>query len=304
MGITFIFLDGFGLGENDAEKNPMVSSEMPFILSLFGGNPLTAELKDYKSPEVTLVQTDPCLGVEGIPQSATGQTTILTGKNAAKIAGRHINAYPTKILKEVLAEYSVYKQLLKLGFSVTSANAYSPHYFKLVQAKKRRHSVTTIAALTAGLKLRTLDDLLAGNAVYQDITNELLIEQGYDLPLITPELAGERLAELASNYDFCLFEYFQTDLAGHKKDKQLTEKILNIIDRFLGSVCKNSDLKNNLIVITSDHGNIEDLSLKTHTCNFVPTILIGKKHQEFGLRIKSLRDLTPTVIDFFKGNLA
>lgn len=303
MKVVFIFIDGFGLGENDVEKNPMVSAQMPFMRSLFEGQPLTADLKGFQSDLFSLAVTDVNLGIPGIPQSATGQTSILTGKNASKIEGRHVNACPTKKLREVLASSNIYKQLLDLGFAVTFANAYNPYYLELAQKNKIKHSATTIAALAAGLRLRTLDDLLQGDAVYQDITNELLVEWGYDVPIVSPELAGERLAKLALDYDFCLFEYFQSDRAGHKQNRIRSEQVLNLLDRFIESVYRNTNLEQSLIIVTSDHGNIEDLTIKTHTNNFVPTFLIGKNHSIICRKIKSLTDITPAIIDLLKGEL-
>ena len=37
---------------------------------------------------------DPKLGVKGIPQSATGQTSLLTGVNAQGVLGYHKSGYP------------------------------------------------------------------------------------------------------------------------------------------------------------------------------------------------------------------
>ena len=131
---------------------------------------------------------------------------------------------PNQEVKGVLASSNIYKQLLDLGFAVTFANAYNPYYLELAQKNKIKHSATTIAALAAGLRLRTLDDLLQGDAVYQDITNELLVEWGYDVPIVSPELAGERLAKLALIMIFVFLNIFSRS-GGHKENRIRSEQV-------------------------------------------------------------------------------
>src|SRR5262245_59595030 len=109
--------------------------------------------------------TDATLGVAGLPQSATGQTTILTGVNASELIGRHLHGYPSPRLKAALAEHSIYKRLMASGRSVTFANAYRPAFFT---TRPRFVSSTTVAAESAGLRLRTFEDLRAGRAIYHD----------------------------------------------------------------------------------------------------------------------------------------
>ena len=50
-------------------------------------------------------------------------------------------------------------------------------------------------------------------------------------------------------------------------------------------------------LLTSDHGNIEDLSVRNHTLNLVPTIVWGRSRDRIAARIHSLTDITPTIVD-------
>jgi 2,3-bisphosphoglycerate-independent phosphoglycerate mutase len=234
------------------------------------------------------------LGVPGLPQSATGQTTLWTGVNAAAAAGRHINAYPTRALKEILARAGILGRVLALGKSAIFANAYGPEYEERVAQGKRKHSTSTVMTVSAGLPLKTLTDLCHGRAVYQDITNTLLIARGHRVPLFTPGEAGERLAALAADYDFTLFEYFQTDRIGHQQDMVKAVSVIEVLDCFLEAVINRTDLRHTLVMVVSDHGNIEDITVKTHTDNKVPTILIGNQPTE--VNIRSLEDITPFVL--------
>ena len=48
-----------------------------------------------------------------------------------------------------------------------------------------------------------------------------------------------------------------------------------------------------MVIITSDHGNIEDVSVKTHTSNPVPTIIVTRDVARFyPLNIRSLEDIS------------
>lgn len=274
MRVLMIFIDGFGLGERDETKNPYVRARTPTLDRLLGGHCLYQDVGIVVGPLAVMLPTDTTLGVPGLPQSATGQTTLWTGINAAQVVGYHVNAYPTKTLRELLSSHSIFKVVTERGKKATFANAFRPQYFELAAQGKARNSTSTQATLSAGLPLRTFDDLAAGNAIYQDITNELLRLWGFDLPLIEPELAGTRLARIADDYDFTLFEYFQSDRAGHRGDLKRGMEIIELLDRFLGAVIAETNLSQSLIIVTSDHGNLEDISVETHTLNPVPTILI------------------------------
>ena len=56
------------------------------------------------------------------------------------------------------------------------------------------------------------------------------------------------------------------------------------------------DLETTTVILTSDHGNIEDLSIRTHTLNDVPTIVWGRRQNEIARKIKDLSDITPTIV--------
>src|SRR5262249_18654374 len=210
--------------------------------------------------------------VDGLPQSATGQTAILTGINASKLIGRHLHGYPSPRLKQALAEHSIYRKLIARGRSVTFANAYTRSY---VENPPRFVSSTTVAAQRAGLRLRMLEDLQAGCAVSHDFTNRFLIERGLEVEACTPEEAGLRLARLAADHDFTLYEHFITDRIGHTRRHDLARKHMLELTRFVRSVLEGANLDRQTVVVTSDHGNIEDLSTSRHTLNPAPSLPFG-----------------------------
>lgn len=296
MKVLMIFLDGFGLGRQD-KNNPYYFARTPFFDKLLGGHILYSNTRPIEKDGVVFIPTDASLQVPGIPQSATGQTALWTGVNAARVVGCHINGFPSEELKNIIYNRSLMKVLSEHNKKVTFANAYRDEYFELVKAKKLAHSTSTLTALTSGQPLRTLDDLKNNNAVYQDFTNKLLVEWGYDVNEITPEQAGRNLAGIANKYDFTLYEYFLTDRAGHKQDINIAVEIYEKLDRFISACVTTSYMNELFIIIASDHGNIEDLSIDTHTNNMIPLLLIHNSVQNTQYKqIKSLTDITPYIL--------
>ena len=92
--VLLIFVDGIGIGTR-GEHNPLEGLDSEFF-SIFHG-------EESRIPfDGVMAETDARLGVEGLPQSATGQTAILTGVNAAQLIGRHLHGYPSPRLKQAL----------------------------------------------------------------------------------------------------------------------------------------------------------------------------------------------------------
>jgi hypothetical protein len=297
MHFTMIFVDGLGMGSE--ENNPVMFAQTPHFDRLLGGHFLwgDSEIEYNNSRLYSLVAT---LETNGIPQSATGQTTLWTGVNAAKLLGYHLNAYPNKKLKDIIKKHSIFKQLADKGKKVTFANAFTKGYEEMVTDGTKKHSASTLCTLAGGVRLRRREDLLEGKAVYQDITNEIFRKRGEDVPLVKPCLAGKNLAQISLEHDFTLFEYFQTDIRGHKRDLAKAVKVIESLDEFLGGYLSKAEAVNSsehkmALILTSDHGNIEDLSIATHTLNKVPAVCWSN----FGFKwpkMKSITEVTPTIL--------
>lgn len=291
MSVLLIFIDGLGLGPADPAINPLVSLELCWFRLYSQDGPAQ---HCCGSLCASLVPTDPTLGVQGLPQSATGQTTIMTGVNAAEVLGLHLNGFCTPTLTGILAQHSIFVKAQKMGKSATFANAYSPAFF---EGKIRHLSCSTRAIQTAGLRFRDFEDLRQGGAVYQEFTRRSLRERGFDLPLIEPQEAGQHLARIVHRHDFTMYEYFQTDLAGHAQNMERAQGIIRQLEEFLSSLLSHMDLSRDTVILTSDHGNIEDLSIKTHTYNLVPTLIWGKGREGTANKIRSLTDIAPAVME-------
>ena len=297
MRVLMIFFDGWGLGSQDAATNPFLSVPMPTLHDLVNGKMPTNGNGHFQSNKATVVPTDATLGIPGLPQSATGQTTILTGVNAPQAIGEHSGPYPNPALREILSRENLYHRLLAANKRVAFANAYPPFFFDRLKRDKARRSAMAFAAGAANVRYRTIDDLRAGDAISMFVTNDKWIEFGAEVPLITPREAGRNLARIAQDNDFTLFEYSMTDIAGHKSDWQFATQVIAEVDDILRGVLDEIDANEMLLLTTSDHGNIEDLSAKGHTRNPVPTLLVGKHHADIAKRIHALTDLTPTIVE-------
>jgi 2,3-bisphosphoglycerate-independent phosphoglycerate mutase len=291
MSVLLFFVDGLGIGTR-GPHNPLDGLVDAAPLAVFHDEePLI--IFDGK-----MVRTDACLGVEGRPQSASGQTTILTGVNAPATLGYHKQGFPNEALREILSEHSIFLQLKKAGIEPnTFANAYTPRFF---ETRPRWLSATTVAVEAAGMRFRDLEDLQAGRAVFQDYTNEMLIERGFPTSQRTPEQAAEILAAIMRGHRFTLYEYFITDKAGHAQDMKAARHVLSNLARFVRHLLTQLDLKRTTVLLTSDHGNIEDLSSRNHTLNSVPTLVWGEHRDVVADRVRNLADITPAILEVLR----
>jgi hypothetical protein len=288
MSVLLFFIDGLGIGTR-GPHNPLDGLEDAAPLANFKGEPAAIPFDGILAP------TDACLGVAGRPQSASGQTTILTGINASAVIGQHKQGFPNQALLDIIREHSIFLQLKRAGVSqITFANTYTQQFF---ERRPRWISATTAAVEAAGMRFNIVSDLKAGRAVFHDFTNATLIEFGENVDLRTPEQAGEVLAGIVAAHDFTLYEYFITDKMGHAQDFEAARLVLKMLARFIRSLLANLDLKNATMILTSDHGNIEDISLRNHTLNPVPTIVWGHQRETIAAGIHSLADITPSIVD-------
>ena len=286
--VLLFFIDGLGIGARN-EENPLAITENLAPLAHFIGEQCEVIF------DGVMIPTNPRLGVEGRPQSASGQTTILTGVNAPKILGFHKQGFPNEALREVLAENSIFLQLKKLKIEPNIfVNAYTPQFFT---EKPRWKSATTCAVEAARLQFRRLPDLHGRKALFHDFTNETLRERGFDAPLFSPVEAAEILADLTKNHRFTLYEHFLTDKIGHDRDFERARIHLPLLAEFIRASLQRIDLERATVILTSDHGNIEDLSVRNHTLNNVPTIVWGRRNREISAKIKDLTDITPVIIE-------
>ncbi len=297
--LILFFIDGLGLGPDDPVSNPMRT----LFTELMSGEKLINREKPLFFPGGVLVPTDALLDVPGIPQSATGQTSLFTGINAQKHIGLHLSAYPGDKLKKLIEEYSIMKVLSSRGISTTAANLYSQEFFlKRRNSRRNLFPVSTLTIKASGSGFRYLEDYAVGMAVFADITNELIRKRGYRIDLIKPERAAANMLNILADHEFVFFEYFMTDLYGHKRNVEELIKCRDVLDRFMKALMDGIDSMNAGILVVSDHGNAEDVTTLVHTTNMVPTLLFTENRSDqklFAERVKNLTDVYHAVIEYF-----
>lgn len=296
--VLMVFIDGVGIGNKDYQFNPFFKYGFKTFERIFGDIP-HLDNPHLKKNGSYLFPVDANLGVEGLPQSGTGQVSIFCGVNAPKIVGKHFGPFPYSSTIPVLAESNIFKAFKDSGRKAYFANAYPQIFFDYINSGKSRLSATSLACKLSGIKLNDVNDLMKGNALTAEITNERWNKKlKYNLDLITPEKAAERLIEIALHNDFTLYELFLTDHLGHGRIADEFENIYSNLDNFLFSLLSKIQSSELSLIVCSDHGNFEDLSVKTHTSNPALTISAGKHADIFAREIYDLAQIKPTIIKY------
>jgi 2,3-bisphosphoglycerate-independent phosphoglycerate mutase len=305
----FFFLDGVGIGEA-VYRNPFYEAQAEFF-PFYKGNP---GLPD-KTP---IKPIDALLGVEGVPQSGSGQTSLYTGENIPKILGQHRDSYPNRLMRKIIREKNILRRLKDRGYQAVFINAYPAHkhFFSAPNIQilpsgelhfsdefpalfKRRISVTTCMMVTAGQVPFDEKDILAERSIFQEYSNRWLNEKGLPLPEFTPEKAAEILYNSAQHYDFLLYEYFQTDIFAHRRGFDDQVQLIKDLNTLMGKLISMLDPSKDTLLVTSDHGNLEDSTQKNHTCNSVPLIVWGYQANQLRDNINKITDVTQAVLRFF-----
>ena len=157
MKVLFLFIDGVGL-RPPAPDNPVQPSVCPVLCDQIARHS---------------VEIDACLDVAGLPQSATGQTTMFTGVNAAQYMGRHCEGFPGPSLRKLIEEGNIMTELSRKGLRCRFADAYMVDNVDDLRARRFK-SVTTVMALTRPEVISTQEDLRDNLAVTHDITRDSL----------------------------------------------------------------------------------------------------------------------------------
>jgi hypothetical protein len=245
----------------------------------------------------SLVAVDPSVGVSGLPQSATGQAMLMTGKNIPAELGYHYGPKPNPAVAAYLKDGTLFSDFVEAGKKAVLLNAYPPRYFDGVNSGKRLYSSIPLSVTSAGIPLFKHEDLFEGRAMSADFTGEgWRTMLGFiDAPVMEPDQAGRTLGRLAKEYDFSLFEYWASDYAGHGQEMDTAVRLMETFDGVLGGLVEAWD--DGLILVTSDHGNMEDLSTRKHTAADVPALVIGDRvgRDEFTSNLNDLTDIAPAI---------
>lgn len=128
----------------------------------------------------------------------------------------------------------------------------------------------------------------------------------------TPAMSSSKLTKKILNdlakrkYDFTVLNFAAPDMIGHTGNLTAGIECCHKVDKYLGEIVKAYTRAGGTVLITADHGNIEEMiNLKTgeidteHSCNQVPFIVVNKN---IAKKVKfrsngSLGDIAPTILD-------
>ena len=291
-----VFLDGVGIGKKDNQFNPFYKYGFRTFEKIFGNIP-SLENQNLSCGDTYLFPTDANLGVEGLPQSGTGQASLFCGFNAPKFVGKHFGPYPYSTTIPILKKDSLLVYFKENYKSSYFANAYPKVFFDYLNSGRSRLSVTSLTCKLAGIKLNTISDLKSGKALTAELTNERWNQRlGSKLKVIQPKTAARRLLRIAENYKFTLYEYYLSDHLGHLRLADEFEKLFSELDEFLYTLLSEINSKKMTLIICSDHGNLEDISVKTHTRNPALTITAGKSASQIADSVTDISQIKKAII--------
>ncbi len=294
--ILFLFIDGIGLGP-DTSANPLAEHSGEAFRRLAGGQPWRRPFDERSTSSHLVRSLDATLGVEGLPQSGTGQASLMTGVNCARLVGRHFGPFPHSETNDALNQANLFHKVKALlpqhEAPAAFANAFPPQYFN---ARRPRSTVTTQCCTAAEIEIRDIDALRNERALPADLTGttwRTLLN--LDVPPRTLEEAAQILASTARQHAVTLLEYFLTDKVGHNRVDTPPETLLTELDRFLDALIEALHPAQQTLLVTSDHGNLENTSHTQHTRNPVPLLVYGWAAPYFA-QVTDLTDVTPSIV--------
>lgn len=130
----------------------------------------------------------------------------------------------------------------------------------------------------------------------------------YDLkPAMSAKQVTDEILKNINKYDFITVNYPNPDMVGHTGNLAAGIKACQVVDKCLGNLYNEVKNKKGAMVVTADHGNIEEMinektgEVDTQHSNFpVPFIIVDKRdgNKKYNLREDGiLGSVAPTVLD-------
>lgn len=118
------------------------------------------------------------------------------------------------------------------------------------------------------------------------------------------ELTERLVQEIGRDYfDLIIVNYANPDMVGHTGNIDASIKAVETVDVCLGKLSQAVRQKGGILVISADHGNVEEMvdsegePLTSHTLNLVPFVVVSDAHQSIKLKPSgTLADIAPTLL--------
>jgi hypothetical protein len=295
--VLFLFIDGVGLGEDDPAINPLSVAHMPTLQALAGGARWLKSTPAHVTAHAAFVPTDPRLGVAGRPQSGSSQAAILTGLNVPALIGEHYGPKPNAPIRAILSEDNLFMRVKRANKRAALLDAYPPTLLASIARGKTLPSSIQYAAIASGQTLFNDEDLRQRRALTAEWTGEEWRShlKFTDTPVYTPQEAGRLLVELSRGYDFAFHSHWMTDYIGHRGTVEQGAAFMERLDGVLEGILQVWDMREGVVILTSDHGNMEHIGDRKHTENDVPTLFIGEDSPTLAEGFANLTDLAPRI---------
>ncbi len=283
MPTLLVFIDGIGIGRDDPDENPFAAPGIVHLAPLTGRSP--GDGAAFRALDATL-------GIPGLPQSATGQTTLFTGVNAANAIGAHHPGLPGPTLQAILRRDSMFSKLVAIGARPTFANGFPRAYL----GARRRFGATTHMVLASGVGLRMFEDDDDG-ALSHDFSGDWMRARGIPVKPRSAIEAARVLDRLLASHDLVLYEYFLTDFIAHRGTREQRFEQAARVEALIDALLSTVDLAAHRIVVVSDHGNLEEASHTRHTLNDVPLLAWGRAASGLVDAVPEMPALTPALLE-------
>jgi 2,3-bisphosphoglycerate-independent phosphoglycerate mutase len=148
----------------------------------------------------------------------------------------------------------------------------------------------------SGVPFRMLDgEGRRGEALFHDWAGDTPWSRSLDAPVHDARHAADILARLLEHHDLVFYEYFLTDIAGHRGNREARRLQARRAEDLVDAALRALDLSRSRLVVVSDHGNLEESHHDLHTLNPVPLLAWGAFSADLVSRTASFEDLTPNL---------
>jgi len=201
------------------------------------------------------------------------------------------NSYAHDLLPH-FARASIEGKLRFDGTPVVLKGSQKNGFAELFTLAEINQNIFVYAARQAGVALRTWTDVRRDEGLTSSMTHEL--ESRFNMaffdqqPLLlrSPEEAAEILGRLTAGHDFTFYKYQIPDLVSHTGRIDQAREVFEIIERFVEAVLKQIDPAAASVIVTSDHGHLEQLgSSRGHPKSKVPTWHFGSDSERHASRL-------------------
>jgi 2,3-bisphosphoglycerate-independent phosphoglycerate mutase len=141
--------------------------------------------------------------------------------------------------------------------------------------------------------------------------DRILVPSNREVPTydLAPEMGAGPITDVVvealdgRRYDFIVANYANPDMVGHTGVWDAAIRAAEVVDGCLGRLARAALGTGSPLVITADHGNIEEMRdldgmpQTKHTTSPVPVVLVSESHRSGRMRNGALSDVAPTLCE-------